>query len=451
LDDNIVLGITGDGSGVTLVPGYHTNRIDWGPTGVPSTREAFNLVYDHYCTEVWPNYAAINEIPLYRQKPWSEAGKPLHIRLGEPDLAMQDCNSDSGVEPSTCSSPWHSPDLYVDNTDQFPGTTQHEYVPEHHNRFFVRTANRGTAPTDDIFRILEVRGLGFTGGPVGPPRIDRAVETSGTNTVSARLRPGRAHTQHQRIMIGGDFGHGCVSAAAFCGTDELSHNLWNITGDNDQVQCNFNPASVSGSVPVSSGSTNANAGRIVRTIPIVAETAGTFELKVAKPEEGKLPIKVSAKNRKLRLRKGQRGEMLLEVAIGKRVKDGVRDRLSIWLMHNRKIAGGITFLIETATAAAQFFVHDWRGLALPRAKVVLRHPGDPRELYATSNKKGFAVFGPLNPGFYFAEVEKGGGPPVRVHITPGRENLFKLQTERKPHLPKTKKKAVRSRKTRRKK
>jgi hypothetical protein len=143
--------------------------------------------------------------------------------------------------------------------------------------------------------------------------------------------------------------------------------------------------------------------------------------------------------------------MLLEIAMGKRVKDGVRDRLSVWLVHNRKIAGGITFLIETATAAAQFFVHDWRGLAVPRAKVILRHPGDPRELYAKSNKKGFAGFGPLNPGFYFAEVEKGGGAPVRVHITPGRENRFKLQIEKTPGRPKIKKKAVRSRKTRRKK
>ncbi|UCF04387.1 MAG: hypothetical protein JSV33_10630 [bacterium] len=446
LDDNIDLGITGDGIGVTLIPGYHTNRIDWGPTGVVSTREAFNLVYDHYCTEIWPSYAAITEIPLYRQKPWREAGKPLHIRLGEPDLVMQDCSTDSGVEPSTCASPWHSPDLYVDNTDQFPGTTQHEYVPEHHNRFFVRTANRGTAPTDDIFRILEVRGLGFTGGPVGPPRIDRAVETSGTDTVPARLRPGRAHTQYQRIMIGGDFGHGCVSGAAFCGTDELSHNLWNIIADNDQVQCNFNPASVSGSVPVPSGSTNANAGRIIRTIPIVAETAGTFELKVGKPEEGKLPIKVGVKNRTLRLRKGQRAEMTLEIVIGKRVKDGIRERLSAGLVHNRKIVGGMTFLIETATAAAQFFVHDRRGLAVPKAKVILRLPGDPRKPYAISNKKGFAEFGPLNPGFYFAEVERGGSAPVRVHIRRGPENRFKLQIERKPRQPKAKKKTVRSRK-----
>lgn len=431
LDDNIDLGITGDGMDVYLVPGYHTDRIDWGPTGTISTREAFNWVYDHYISHVRTSYASVTEVPIYRQVPWMDAGKPVHITLGEPDLVMQDCSSDTGAEPSTCTNPWFSPDLYPDNSDQFSGVGQHQYVPAHDNRFFVRTSNRGTAPTDNVFRILEVRGLGFTGGPVGPPRIDRAVEASGADTVSARLRPGRAHTQYQRILIGGDFGHGCVSAAAFCGTDDLSHNLWTIKGDNDQAQCNLNPASVSGSVPVSSASTNSNAGRLVRAIPVTAETGGTFQLRIGKPE-GAIPVKVRVKNRTLKLRKGQRGEMLLEIVVPERLRDGLKDHFSVELLRNRNPIGGMTFLLETATAYAGFFVHDAQGLAVSKAKVALSQPGDPRQLYALTNRRGIAEFGPLNPGFYFAEVEGYGSASVRVHVIAGKKNQFKLRVSRKP-------------------
>ena len=428
LDDNIDLGITGDGVDVTLIPGYHTNRIDWGPHGVMSTREAFNWVVDHYINEVRPTQPQITEIPLYDQKPWIAAGKPVHIRLGEPDLVMQDCSADPGVEPSSCPSPWHSPDIFPDNTDQFPGTTANEYVPAHDNRFFVRSANRGTAPTDAVWRMMEVRGLGFTGGPVGPPRIDRAIEASGGVDVSARIRPGRAHTQFERIMIGGDFGHGCVSAASWAGADDLSHNLWSIVADNDQAQCNLNPATVSGSVPVSSGSVNSNAGSIVQVIPVVAERGGTFSVKIGKVDAG-FELNTKLKDRSMKLRKRQRGEFVLTVSIPPRTKDGGLARLPVTIYRNDDPIGGLTFVITVATAHAHAFVHDTRGLAVPTVEVSLRHPGDPRVLVAKANRKGIAAFGPLNPGFYFASVK--GSEPQRVHITARKDNRILLCMERK--------------------
>ena len=428
LDDNIDLGITGEGLDVYLIPGYSTNRIDWGPTGVISTREAFNYVYDHYVNQIYPDpaYASIDEIPLYDQKPWTDAGQPLHIRLGEPDLVMQDCSTDTGVEPSTCSNPWYSPDVYPDNTDQFPTAGIHEYVPAHHNRFFVRTANRGTAPTDDIWRIMEVRGLGFSGGPVGPPRIDRAIETSGTDEVSARLRPGRAQSQYERILIGGDFGHGCISAAAFCGADSMSHALWNIVADNDQAQCNFNPASVSGTFPVDSTSTNSNAGKLIVPIPVFAQQGGTFTLRIGKPEKD-LPVKARPQKERLDLREGQQGEFLLEIQIPPDTPDGKKGLLSVQVMRGKTAIGGMTFQIKTATAFAGIFVHDSRGLPDSRATVIIRRPGDPRLLSARTNKKGIATFGPLNPGFYFAEIKGKKEEPLRIHITSGKENFFRIE------------------------
>ena len=428
LDDNIDLGISGEGMSLTTVPGYQTTRIDWGPTGVLSTREAFNWVYDHYVEEIYSNpvYSTIIELPLYSQKPWLEAGKPVHIRLGEPDLVMRDCLEDTGEEPSTCGSPWYSPDVYADNTDQFPGAGIHEYVPAHHNRFFVRTANRGTAPTDNIWRIMEVRGLGFTGGPVGPPRIDRAVETTATEVVAARLRPGRTHSQYQRMVIGGDFGHGCVSAAAFTDVDALSHNLWNIVADNDQAQCNLNPAAVSGAVPVDSSSVNANAGKLIRTIPVFAPAGGTFELHLGKPEEG-LPVKIRAKKTKLALRKGGLGEFQVEIQVVSKTRDGVQGTVSASIIQNKKTVGGVTFLIKVATAAAQVFVHDHRGLPVPKVKVELRHPGDPRVMSAVTDRSGVAFFGPINPGFYFVDIKDELCVPVRIHVVPGDRNFFKIE------------------------
>ncbi|MFC1855909.1 hypothetical protein ACFL2A_05150 [Thermodesulfobacteriota bacterium] len=431
LDDNIDLGITGEGMDVTLVPGYSTNRIDWGPTGAISTREVFNWVNDHYINNVYASYASIIEIPLYDQKPWIEAGRPVHIRLGEPDLIMQDCDLDVGDEPSTCASPWHSPDIYPDNTDQFPATTSGEYVPAHNNRFFARTANRGTAPTDNVWRILEVRGLGFTGGPVGPPRIDRATEPSGTTKISARLRPGRAHTQSERIMIGDDFGHGCVSAASWCGTDEISHNLWSIRQDNDQAQHNLNPAAVSGAVPVDTGSVNSNAGKIIRKIQIDADRRGNFELLIGKIDKN-LPVRVELKKKALQLRKGEKGEFILEIALAEKIKDGVKAQLAVTLLCDKEIIGGFTLLLRTATANARVFVHDCYGRPIPSTKVILSHPGDPRKLIAKTDKKGIAVFGPLNPGFYFASANDCGCGcgPVRAYISPKTKNFIKLCADR---------------------
>jgi hypothetical protein len=429
-DDNIDLGITGDGMGVYLVPGYHTNRIDWGPTGAISTREAFNWVYDHYINHVRSALPSVAEVPLYRQKPWTEAGQPIHIRLGEPDLVMQDNDTDTGEEPST-GSPWYSPDLYVDNTDQFPTAGQHQYVPAHDNRFFVRTANRGTAPTDDMWRVIEVRGLGFTGGPVGPPRIDRAVETSGTSTVSARLRPGRAQTQFQRILIGDDFGHGCVSAAAWCGTNLMDHDLWNIQPDNDQAQCNFDPAAISGTVPVGTADTNANAGRIVRTVPVVADRDGTFELRTGKASDLPIEIKIDKPTRDLK--KGETAGFALEVVIRPGTKDGLKGSLPVFLLRNRKNIGGWTFVLTTATAFATIAVCDERGRALPAIKVSLTHPGDPRRPMAPTDKQGIANFGPLNPGFYFVQV--GEQPPTRILVEPGRKNAFQLVAEKRERRP----------------
>jgi hypothetical protein len=430
LDDNIDLGITGEGSTMYTIPGYHTNRVDWGPTGVISTREAFNWVYDHYVNHIHsnPTYAWITEEPLYRQKDWMEADQPLHIRLGEPDLVLQDCAADTGEEPSTCANPWQSPDVYPDNTDQFPTTGPNEYVPAHENRFFVRTANRGTAPSDDVWRVLEVRGLGFTGGPVGPPRIDRAIETVATETASARLRPGRAHSQYQRILIGGDFGHGCISAAAFSGVDQMSHGLWNIVPDNDQAQCNLDPASVSGSVPVDSSDTNSNAGTIIRTIPVFTPEGGTFELRIGEPDK-KLPVKILAKQTKLALRKGQRGEFRLEIQVAPKTPDGLEGRHSVAIIRNKKIVGGVTFQIKVATASARIFVHDNRGQDVPKATVELRHPGDPRILTAVTDGKGIASFGPLNPGFYFAGIKGERAAPVRIHIVAGKDNSIKIEKE----------------------
>jgi len=424
LDDNIDLGITGEGTGVYVVPGYKTERIDWGPTGGISTREAFNWVYDHYINEVYPNYAQIDEVQLYKQKPWMESGHPLHIRLGEPDLVMQDNSTDTGVEPSS-DSPWHSPDLYPDNTDQFPLAGQYEYVPAHDNRFFVRTANRGTAPTDDVWRNLEVRGLGFTGGPVGPPRIDRATETSGGVTESVRLRPGRAHTQYYRILIGDDFGHGCVSAAAWCGTNPMEHDLWNIRADNDQVQCNLNPATISGLVPVDSGSINTNAGKIIRTFPIIAEEAGTFELHVEKPEAD-FPVKIKVEKSKLTLKKGQTDNFNVEIAAEKEIKDGAKGQLTVTIYQNGRAIGGTTFLLTTATAFAEVAVYNYRSILMPKTGVTLQHPGDFRVLIAQTNSKGIAHFGPLNPGFYFAQIEDSNQPPVRLFAAPSQKNVAKL-------------------------
>jgi len=425
LDDNIDLGITGEGQDVYLVPGYTTNRIDWGPTGTISTREAFNWVYDHYVNQVFPSYT-VPDMPLYSQKPWTESGQPVHIRLGEPELVMQDCSTDSGVEPSACATPWYSPDLRPDNSDAFPGLGPYEYVPAHHNRFYVRTANRGTAPTDDVWRIMEVRGLGFTGGPVGPPRIDAAVETSGTELVSARLRPGRAQTQYERILIGGDFGHGCVSAAAFSNIDVLSHSLWSITADNDQVQCNLDPAAVSGAVPVDSTDTNSNSGKIFRLMPITAAGGGTFEIRVGRPEK-KTPIKIKIEKNNLVLRKGQKEAFQLEIIVPPKTPDGLEDQIPVEIMQGRKRIGGVTFLIKTATAHAKILAHGRDGAPVAKMTVLLRYPGDPRVLSAVTNEKGIASFGPLNPGFYFAEMKGEKDAPLRVFIAPGKNNSFKFE------------------------
>ena len=427
VDDNIDLGITGDGIGVNLIPGYHTNRIDWGPTGVLSTREAFNFVHDHICA-IRSSYPAITEIPLYSQKPWNEAGQPLHIRLGEPDLVMQDDATDTGVEPSA-GTPWSSPDLYADNTDQFPVAGQHQYVPAHDNRFFVRTANRGTAPTDGVFRCLEVRGLGFTGGPVGPPRIDRASETSGAITASARLRPGRAHTQYERILIGGDFGHGCVSAAAWCGVDAMDHAQWDIQSDNDQVQCNLDPAAVSGSTSAGSGSTNSNAGKIIRTIPVFAAEEGTFELRLDRAEPD-LPLEIVPDKQRMTLRKGQTGEFRIEISVKPGTKDGLKGRVALAIHRERVVVGGVTVLISVGTAAAAVHVHDHRGLPTFDARVVLWHPGDPRKLQAPTDSKGVARFGPLNPGFYFAHTKGSDQSPVRLFAAVGETATVKLTVDR---------------------
>ncbi len=428
LDDNIDLGISDDDMDVYAVPGFHTNRIDWGPTGVISTREAFNWVYDHYVNEIYPvsEWSSVTEIPLYKQEPWIENGQPLHIRLGEPELVMQDCSTDTGEEASTCTSPWQSPDLYADNTDEFPTSTQYQYVPAHHNRFFIRTANRGTAPTDEVWRYMEVRGLGFTGGPVGPPRIDRAVETS----VSARLRPGRAHTQYQRILIGDDFGHGCVSAAAWCGTDPMSHNLWQIINDNDQVQCNLNPAAVSGDVEVSSDSVNSNAGRIVQLIPITADADGTFELRVDNPKAD-FPLITKVEKKKIKLKKGQTSQFKLEVIVEGVVKDGAKGQLTVTLLRGDEIIGGVTFLLTTATAFASVAVYNSRSLPVPNAEVILWQPGDPRRLTAKTDKKGIASFGPLNPGFYFANSKSIEQPNARAFIAAGKDTTITL-TEGRP-------------------
>ncbi len=428
LDDNIDIGITGEGVDVYLAPGYATTRVDWGPTGVISTREVFNWVYDHYVNQVRPTYPYITEIPLYSQKPWMDAGQPLHLRLGEADLVMQDNAADSGVEPSA-GMPWLSPDLYPDNTDLFPAAGPYQYVPAHDNRFFVRTANRGVAPTDDVWRTLEVRGLGFTGGPVGPPRIDRAVETSGGQTASARLRPGRAHSQFQRIMIGGDFGHGCISAAAWCGTDPSSHALWNIQADNDQVQCNLDPAAVSGSSPVDAASTNSNAGKIIRTIPVLAEQQGAFELRLGKPE-GELELDVKQARQRLALKKGQAGEFVLEVGVKKGVKNGLKGRLPVSIYRDKTLVGGVTFLIQAGTATALVAVYDHRGRPVPEAKVILWQPGDPRKLVAPADAKGVARFGPLNPGFYYAYTKGSDQPPVRFFAAAGAESRVTLTVDR---------------------
>jgi hypothetical protein len=367
----------------------------------------------------------VDEIPLYRQTPWMDpAGQPLHIRLGEPDLAMQDNPADTGAEPST-GDPWHSPDLYADNTDQFPGTTLDQYVPAHDNRFLVRTANRGTAPTDDVWRNMEVRGLGFTGGPVGPPRIDRAVEASGGVIVSARLRPGRAHTQYERILIGADYGHGCVSAAASCGTDPMSHPLWNIQQDNDQVQRNLDPAPVSGSQSVPAGATNSNAGKLMRTIPVLAEIGGTFELRVAKPK-AEFPVRARAKKSTLELRKGKTGEFQLEITLPEKVKDGARGELAVTVRRNREVVGGVTFLLMTGTGSANVAVYDARAVAARSATVILTQPEDPRELVARTDRSGVARFGPLNPGFYFARVQDSREAPTRLFIGAGGVTEAKL-------------------------
>lgn len=432
LDDNIDIGISGEyvvpTQYVDRIAGYHTDRIDWGPTGVLSTREAFNWVYDHYVNNIYPNYSQITEIPLYRQTPWIENGKPVHIRLGEPDLIMQDCVEDPGNEPSTCVMPWHSPDLYPDNTDQFSTVGQYEYVPEHNNRFFVRTANRGTAPTDNFWRILEVRGLGFTGGPVGPLRIDRAIEDLVTEKASARLRPNRAHTQYQRILIGGDFGHGCISAATWCGTQPLDHNLWQIIPDNDQVQCNINPATISGSIPVSSGATNSNSGAIFRVVPILARKEGNFEFQLAKSEKD-VPVKVEIAESKFIMKKNEKRNIPIKIMVERETPDGMKGKISIGILHNNELIGGMTFHVKVKTAFAQIYAFNKQGLKVPGIKINLRCLDDPRKIFSITDKNGFADFGPLNPGFYFVEMEGNRNSSLRVYIKPGRVNRIKFIVE----------------------
>lgn len=434
LDDNIDLGITGDGVDVYLVPGYQTGRIDWGPTGCLSTREAFNWVYSHYVDHIYsnPSYSWVDEVPLYRQTPWTDAnGHPFHIRLGEPELAMQDCAADTGLEPSTgtCASPWHSPDVYPDNTDQFPGTTTDVYVPAHHNRFFVRTANRGTAPTDFVWRNIEVRGLGFTGGPVGPPRVDLATETSGNTTVSARIRPLRAHTQYTRILIGADYGHGCVSAASFTGCDPWSHNQWLIVDDNDQVQHNIEAAAVSGSVPVPATATNSNAGKLMLSLPLEAAADAAFEFK---PILGKADIPATLKfdTPAVKLSRGARAVVNLEMALKKGTRTGTKFQVSYAITRDGKPYSGVTFNITVADATLLVGVYDQKGLPVPRAKVLLTAPGDPRKLYATTDAKGLAKFAPINPGFYFAYVAGAKTEPVRVWAAPNRETQLKLKVDK---------------------
>ncbi len=441
LDDNIDIGINGDGMDVTTVPGYHENRVDWGPTGVISMREVHNWVTDHYVNHIYPSYSSINEIPVYRQKPWTESGEPVDICLGQADLVMTDCVTDTGQEPCGCSPWWYSPDLYPDNSDEFPGLPDHQYVPAHYNRFAARISNRGNAPTDNIWSYMEVRGLGFTGGPVGPPRIDKALETDGGSVASARLRPGRAHTQFQRILIGDDFGHGCISALTWSGTDEMDHTLWQITQDNDQVQCNINAASVSGSFPVDSAATNSNAGRLNIVMPIFAEAAGgDFEIQLEKAK-GELPFSLRAKTKLVHLKKMEKGRLVVELRLTKGrqanpIEDGLKGRFDVLLLKDKKIIGGATFIVETATAHAHAMAFDERNLPISGAKIVLSQPGIATTLSAKTNKKGIAQFGPMNPGFYFAKVDGSDAKPIRVWIRPGDKNSIRLLTLRKDPRPK---------------
>ncbi len=212
----------------------------------------------------------------------------------------------------------------------------------------------------------------------------------------------------------------------------MDHTLWHIIADNDQVQCNIDPASVSGSTTVGSGSVNSNAGVIMRTIPIVAEMDGVFEIVFDKP---KIDAPVEMVTEKLRLKKGEAGKIPIEIRLKQDVKDGVKGLLTARLLHNEKQIGGVTFQIETATAYAQAYVFTERGMKVPKFKVILRHPGDPRRIVSVTNRNGVAIFGPLNPGFYWATIEENDQPPVRVFIKPGKENPINFFI--KDLLPKT--------------
>ncbi len=431
LDDNIDLGITGEGIGIDLVPGYSTDRITWGPNGVISTLDVFNWVNDHYVNLIYPNpaYAAIIETPQYDQSPWMVEGVPVNIRLGEPELVMQDTPTDSGVEPCPDPTWWYSPDVYADNTDHFPTAGTHEYVPTYNNRFLIRTANRGTAPTDGVWRQIEVRGLASAGGVITPPQIVQASETVGGVTATARLRPGRAHGEYKHIYIGGNYGHGCVSAAAWTPLNPLGHPLWNVPSENAQVQCNLDPSAISGSNEA--GGDNANAGKILRTIPVVAPKGGTFTLRLLQPEI-KPPITVRVKPEQLVLKPGQQGEFTLDIRVRPGTPDGFKAELPVILQRGRKPVGGVTLEFTTATAWAIVLVKRRLEDMPEEVEIKLGQPGEPRILKATT-VDGRAKFGPLNPGFYLVGVTGYPFSRALAHIVAGHDNVIRLSLVAGPH------------------
>jgi hypothetical protein len=208
----------------------------------------------------------------------------------------------------------------------------------------------------------------------------------------------------------------------------MNHSLWSIVDDNDQAQCNLDPAAVSGSTPVDSSSVNSNGGKLIRVIPVLATEKGTFELKVQKPQK-ELPFKLAIKESKLTLRKGQQGEFVVEIIVTPKTLDGVEGRLTLSIFKDEKLIGGVTFLIKVATAYAKIFVHDNYSLPVKNTEVLLSHPGDPRILVAKTDQKGIAAFGPLNPGFYFASIKNEKNEKaeaVRIQIIQGKHNNFNI-------------------------
>jgi hypothetical protein len=463
LDDNIDLGITGGGMGPTFVPGFHTNRFDWGPNGVISMREAHSAVYDHYVTSIYPNpaYNFITETLMYRQKPEVDGSQPAYVRLGEPDLIMQDCPLDSGLEPSAAAPPpndvvaipidmqaaqqgstakaaestpgrafdcpnfWYSPDLLVDNPVPPGGGC---FTPGAHNRFFLRTANRGTAPTDDIWRILKVASYGALHSPLpSPMRIDRAVVDSVTPPVSARLRPGRAHTQREKVWVSPDTAHACLVAASFCPLDPLDYALFNPRWDNDQAQHNLSPVFISGDEVITDTTGSSNARMAYRRIPVVAPADGEFSLRLG-DVRGTMKVQIRVDPPTVRLKKGENGAFVIAVAIPPgtaRDAEGVLDVGIIWTPARDGAAAdmlsGVSMRFAVCTSHVVADVHGPDGHPAAKAKVLLTQPDDPRELTAVTDNKGVAAFGPLNPGFYFLSTPGSTRDPMPVHAVAGRK------------------------------